>query len=199
MKAHYSDREITVAIKGSEKERSEVIYWIYHNKDFQNAVFGYIRNNSHPQLAENKIDEIYRNGIMQLISNVIRGKYQEGKPIGAYLFGICRWIWIGKLKEKNEPLTEQFQTYHSEIDENSPENLFLNEEKKGVLKQLLEFLGEPCQSVLQLWTFGDSMKEIAEKVGYKSAGMARKKKMQCLRKLSNIVKDNPDLTTLLRD
>jgi len=42
------------------------------------------------------------------------------------------------------------------------------------------------------------MQEIALALNYKSAGMARKKKHQCMQRLYSIVAKNPDITNELR-
>ncbi len=204
MKSNYTDAEIVVAIRGGEEEKNAMITWIYQNSSYQNPIFGYIRNNSNnsnnsnPQLKELEIDEIYRNGIMQLVSNILRKKYKEGNSIGAYLFGICRLLWLNSLKSKKEPFIEPLEEGKVKANIESSEVAFLSQEKNSIIQRLLKLLGEPCRTVLKLWTLSYSMKEIAEKVGYKSAGMARKKKHQCLNRLKDIIKENPDLTTYLK-
>ena len=60
-------------------------------------------------------------------------------------------------------------------------------------------VGEKCQKVLEMWSQNYAMKEIAQALGYKSEGMVRKKKHQCLRKLTQMIEARPDVYTLLKE
>lgn len=89
----------------------------------------------------------------------------------------------------------------SDLDQTSletPEHLSLKEEQKQILDKLLSNLGEKCQKILELWKLSYSMEEIAEQAGLENAGIARRQKYKCYKKLLRNIDDMPNLKTLLK-
>ncbi|MEO0473508.1 MAG: hypothetical protein AAF206_28100, partial [Bacteroidota bacterium] len=80
----------------------------------------------------------------------------------------------------------------------SPEILLAAKEKERHQLQLLSRLGEPCRTILEHWRLHYSMKEIAAKVGYKNEAVARKKKRLCMKKLLDILDQEPGWEQLIR-
>ncbi len=74
----------------------------------------------------------------------------------------------------------------------------LDEERRDVLGQLLNTIGERCRKILELWKLSYSMEEIAEQLGFSSADMARKAKYRCHVSLLEQVKNNPKWGDMLR-
>ena len=79
-----------------------------------------------------------------------------------------------------------------------PEWILLEKEQEEELDSLLNALGDTCKKVLRLWQLSYSMKEIASELGYKSEGVARKKKRLCMKKLLEILDENPEIKNFLK-
>ena len=80
----------------------------------------------------------------------------------------------------------------------TPEDLVIDFSQKKLIENLLSYLGRNCKEVLMYWANGYKMKEIAKLVGYKSEGMAKKKKHLCMDKLQKHIANNPSIIAILR-
>ncbi len=114
-----------------------------------------------------------------------------------YILGIAHFVWIKELKVKGKHATEQIDAAY-DLSEEIVEIEFLEKERRHVLKEILGELGLNCREVLMFWSSGYSMVEIAEKLGYKSPGMAKKKKHVCMKALYAHLESNPDLIEELK-
>ncbi|MBK7244400.1 MAG: sigma-70 family RNA polymerase sigma factor [Saprospiraceae bacterium] len=102
--------------------------------------------------------------------------------LNPYLMGIAKYLWFAELKKKAVLSHDSFDLEtHQGVTIDEPESLFLNKERRTVLRELLGLLRTNCKDVLMHWANGFSMVEIAEKLNYQSEGMARKKKVSVLR------------------
>ena len=73
------------------------------------------------------------------------------------------------------------------------EDTLIAQEKKRLLEDVLNQLDDTCKKVLTLWSINKKMKAIAQDLHYKSEGMARKKKHQCLKRLYAIIDAHPHI------
>lgn len=80
-----------------------------------------------------------------------------------------------------------------------PETEMNQQHRKTVLNQVLSNIGDKCKQLLQLYGFQYSMAEIAEKIGYKSADVAKMAVQDCRKKMHQLLIQRPDLMAELRD
>ena len=75
------------------------------------------------------------------------------------------------------------------------EKVILEEQLSAALTSL-EFLGDPCKSLLQLYYYNDlSMENITSIMGYKNADTTKNQKYKCLRRLQNIYSEHIQKST----
>jgi len=67
-----------------------------------------------------------------------------------------------------------------------------------MLQKVLSVIAGRCKEVLMLWAAGHSMKEVAKELQYKSDGMARKKKSECMKELLTYLYNHPKVKEQLR-
>ncbi len=193
MKRSLSHREILEGINGSARERNEMLSYIYRSDNFVKPVFAFIlKNGGQREDAE----EILQDGLVNLVKAVRKGKFETGKSIRNYLFGICRFLWFRRYQQLKKRPTATDDFSQTEAQEESPEIFLVEVEKRTAIEALLVRVGSTCKQVLQLWAASYSMKEIAEKLGYSSDGVARKKKHQCLKKLVQLIEQTPEMKGL---
>ena len=145
--------------------------------------------------TEAKANELYVDAIINFVKACHKPNFAVNN-FPSYLVGISRnlfFSWVTKQK-KGVPLDEATTLE----DHETPEIFLIRDERKNALNQLLSKLDDICLKVLTLWSQKKKMVEIAKQMNYKSDGMARKKKHQCLQKLYKIVDDNPTLRDDLR-
>lgn len=147
--------------------------------------------------SEEKSNDFIPDAILIFVKKCLEPEFEITSNHNNYIVGIAIKLFLrGVTKDKKDRQLDE--TLLAENFEEQ-DKLILRDDRINPLRKLLNQLGETCQKVLTLWSQKEPMAEIAKRLNYKSAGMARKKKHQCLRKLYQIVENNPGLKDDLRD
>lgn len=195
MKSIATDNLLIEEIKAGGQKRQNAITKIYQDKDLKKQVVAFVKNNNGS--LQDGVD-IFHEGIIAFDENVRKNKYLGEGSLKGYLYSICRFLWLNRLK-RNKKMIYTAET--SELDQVSfetPESLSLQEEQKQMLDQLLKQLGDKCQQILELWKLSYSMEEIAEKVGLDNAGIARRQRYNCYQKLMQILDNEPGIKSIFK-
>jgi RNA polymerase sigma factor (sigma-70 family) len=169
-----------------------VIKELYSDQELRGVFIGTLIKKG---CSESKAKELFVDAIMNFIKMCYKPDFAISN-LSSYIVGIGRNLFFRAVTKRDlvTPLEENI----SLEDERTPEILLIREERKGALHQLLSHLDNTCREVLVLWSQKIRMREIAKQLEYKSEGMARKKKHQCLQRLYKIVAENPELKNDLR-
>jgi RNA polymerase sigma factor (sigma-70 family) len=195
MKSITTDSSLLEDIKSGGMKRQQAIATIYQDKQLKNQVVGFVKNNSGS--SEEGID-VFHEGIIALDDNVRKDKYRGDGNIKAYLYSICRFLWLNKLKKNKRMFYTEDTATLDQVSSDTPESISLEDEKKQILNQLFQILGDKCQQILEIWKLSYSMEEIAEKVGLDNAGIARRQRYNCYQKLLSIIDQEPSLKDILK-
>lgn len=155
----------------SEKSM-EQLYTLYRGQ-----FIGYLQKRY--QLEEEMASDIYHDSFLLMMDNIRTGKYRkQDASLLTYLLGIGKNLVLKKLKKKNErPLVAGW------ISELLPDT-----DWKSALEEAGRLIGEGetvCNQILQLFYWEKlSMSDIAERLGYQSAEVAKSKKNSCMRRFS---------------
>lgn len=190
-----SETEIVANISAGGIKRQQALTQIYRNKQLKKQVIAFVQQNSGNR--EDGVD-VFHEGIIALDTNIRQNKYQDTGKLNAYLFSTCRFLWYNQLKKKRRMVytDENFQL-DQEVQIN-PESLFMSEEQKEVIGNLLSNLTDKCKQILELWKLSYSMEEIAEQTGLKNATVARKQRYNCYQKFLQLIDRNPKLKSVLK-
>jgi DNA-directed RNA polymerase specialized sigma24 family protein len=140
---------------------------------------------------ENESKEIFHNSIVQFFQNMMKRDVNDDIiDKEAYIFTIAKNLYKAKNKQEihstDLAFFETLPVENIEV-ENADSNTY----------KLAEFIyrlsTDTCKQVLMLWSENHTMTEIAKLMAYKSEGMARKKKYECLQKIMSYFKENPKL------
>ena len=194
MKSLYKDQEIIESIKNGGRELERSMEYIYNSEVFRDSVFRFVQSrNGNEQDAE----DVFQDGIRNLIVCVREGKYRGDGTLSAYLYNICKNLWYKQFHKQTKHDDYNPSEFLHVADEETPEVLLAGKEMELKVSELLSQVGEKCKQVLEMWNLNFSMREIAESLGYKSEGVARKKKHQCFKSLLELIENNPTLKTQL--
>ena len=187
--------EAVQKINISDTERDKVVTSIFQDSKLRSLVFGYVIKHGG---SEADAELVFDDMIVQFVKTVF-GKHNMNYTgeLNAYLMGITHHVWYHEQKKLGKYTELKDQHLNDDL-EPSPEPIFLNAERNEILKVVLEKLRGNCRAVLMHWANGFSMQEIAEKLGYQSEGMARKKKSQCMTELNDFLFNNPHIKDQLR-
>ena len=141
--------------------------------------------------------DIFHEGIIALDENVRKDKFKGDGKLKGYLYSICRFLWLNRLKKDQRIKYTSEQHELDQVTLTTPEHLSLAAEQKQILDQLLGRLGNKCQRILELWKLSYSMEEIATDVGLDNAGIARRKRYNCYQKRLQIIEQEPNLRNIL--
>lgn len=195
MKSIFNKTSLLEDLKAGGIKRQRAIATIYGDSKLKNQIIAFVSKNSGSR--DEGID-IFHEGIIALDENVRNNKYRGDGNLSGYLYSICRYLWLNKIKRNKRMEYTEDESRLDQVQYENPESLSLDDEKKEVINDLLSRLGEKCKSILQLWKLSYSMEEIAEKVGLDNAGIARRQRYNCYQKLLKIVDQESDLKNFLK-
>ncbi len=190
-----SDEALLEAIKRGGTARSRAIRQLYKEDDLRRKVIYYVKQNNGTQ--EEGMD-IWHEGIIVLDRNVREGKFREETSLQGYLYSICRFLWMNQVRKKAKMDFTDDMKRLDEVETQTPETQFMDNESKNILRVVLKQIGERCQRILELWKLSYSMEEIAAEVGFSSPAMARKNKYRCHKRLLELLEKHPKLNDLLK-
>ncbi len=185
-------------IQKSSTERNEVLVTIHNNLQLRNTIKSYLKSKGATDI---ELDHLYNETLVALIKTGFATKniLNLTGDLEPYLMGIARNLWYQECKKRKREISLPEVISHQTADDQPvAEEIFLTKERYALLHDVLEKLRSNCRAVLMHWANGFSMTEIAEKLGYQSEGMARKKKSQCLAELNDFLFQNPHIKLQLQ-
>lgn len=150
------------------------------------------------QGGEDDAADIFQDGLIALYKLARRDKLSAQTNMEAYLYSICRNMWVKSLKNRplNVELNEEIQAIPTET---VRIQTLLSQERDQILDQVLQQLGRDCYQLL-LYFYYDRlrMKEIVVKMNFSNEQVAKNKKSKCMRKLRTIIEESPAYKNMLK-
>lgn len=192
-----SDQQLIegLLVGGIREHQSLKFLYSTHRK----KILGYVQKN---QGNETEAEDIFQEGILILYKQIRQGKFRGESKISTYLYGICRYLWLNKLKERKSMLVARSDSFGLEEDRDSldPYRSVFQKEEREEIYGLFAQLKHQCKEVLTLAFFDEySMEVIAQKLGYDNAQIARNKKYKCLKRLKKYLNEQPTVMKRLRE
>jgi RNA polymerase sigma factor, sigma-70 family len=132
--------------------------------------------------------ETYQLAFTILYYNVRDEKFKGDSSIETYLFGIGKNLLNKQVAARERDMVALDEVPEVESLHESPFRVYDTSYDRELVARILEKVGEPCKSVLTHYYFDNfSMDAIAENMGYKSAGVAKKKKCECLIRIRKLL------------
>lgn len=185
-------------IQQSTAERNKLLVSIHNNLQLRTSVKSYLKAKGANDI---ELDHLYNETLVALIKTGFASKnvFALTGDLEPYLMGIARNLWYQECKKQKREISLPEAISDQTADEQPvAEEIFLTKERYALLHDVLDKLRSNCRAVLMHWANGFSMIEIAEKLGYQSEGMARKKKSQCLAELNDFLFQNPHIKLQLQ-
>ncbi len=163
--------------------RDSIIEMLYKDEDLKSKIISHVRRYGGDE--SDGIDA-FTFGIMTFIKQCYRPLFELKKDVNAYIFSIAKYEWLRIKKSKKITVSDDERQELS--DGYNIEDVLIDKERHQSLAIALKQLDEKCRKVLTMWANNLKMREIAINMAYKSDGMARKKKHECIGKLKSIIK-----------
>lgn len=138
--------------------------------------------------TEEDAKDVFQISMVIFYDNVMKGKLDKlESAINTYLFGIGKnkMMELQRSRQKKINLEKELKQLVSGGEEmNNNAHAYEVE----TVRKALNDMGDPCKSILEYYYyFQFSMKEIAEKLCYKSAKTVKNSKYQCMQRLQRLV------------
>ena len=174
----YKKHEILLKIKEGDERFLKQLYQEHRGRFIHWA----LKNH---RLSREDAAEIYQRAFTILYFNFKQEKITTlNSSVETYLFGIGKNLILKKFQGDEKEIVPMEDL---PLDQQMDTSLLRQEElnhQQVLVRDWLKTLGEPCESLLLMYYFKRfSMEAIAERLGYKNEGVAKKKKCLCLKTL----------------
>jgi len=139
--------------------------------------------------------DVMQSVLVVVFQRLRKNDFELKGSFGGLLYGVGRNIWGNRMQKKSfqeVSLPEEAKYIHVE----EWQRLTEEEEKRKLLRDKLNQLGEDCQKVLRLFFSGWRMDAIQREMRWSSTSYASKRKFQCKEQLVNLVQGDPRFTEL---
>jgi len=183
-----------IYIEALLKNDSRVLSKIYEK--YSHKIVSYVRkNNGNADDAQDIIQET--------LVTIYHQAKEKGLvltcPFDAYFYLLCKRKWLNELKKRgnNRVTILEDEPSITEEQEQQAEETEIFEQQHQLFDLKFKELGEKCQELLKTSFKIKSMEKVAKILGV-TYGYARKKKSQCLGKLTQLVKSSTEFHQLKR-
>jgi len=181
-----------IYIEALLKNDSRVLSTLYEK--FSHKIVAYIRkNNGNADDAQDIIQET----LVTIYHQAKEKNFILTCPFDAYFYLLCKRRWLNELKKRgnNRVTILEDETSIKDEHEQQVEETELFEQQNQLFELKFKELGAKCQELLKATFKIKSMEEVAEFLGV-TYGYARKKKSQCMGKLTQLVKNSNEFQQL---
>ena len=187
-KAHQDQKYITALLNNDGRVLNE-LYAKYSGK-----IVGYITKN-------NGTFDDAQDVIQETLITIYHQAKEKGLvltcPFDAYFYLLCKRKWLNVLNKKGIKSVTILEEITSVTDEQQVlvEETALYEKRTSLFEEKLIELGGKCKELLDLAFKVKKMEKVANLLGV-TYGYARKKKSECLGKLTKMIKNSSSYNTL---
>lgn len=179
-----------IILAGIRTNDSRVLEAVYHD-----VYPGVLRHVQQQGGSERDARDVLQESLLVVFRKLQEDELTLTTDFGGYLFGVCRWVWKGhRRKSQREPVTTAQDAALLAETPDYADRLLEQRKRRLFLRKLAE-LGEECRAVLQAFFAGDSLRSIAERMGY-TEQYAKRKKYRCKNQLVKLVQGDPEFRHL---
>ena len=149
----------------------------------------------HYHCEEQEAVEVYQKAFTIVYLNIRNGKLQSlSSSLKTYLFSVGKNVFREQYRAKaNQALALEDNEPQIPSVENQVLANYQAEHQKALVSRLLERIGEPCKTLLELsYIKGYAVEAIVEAMGYSDERVVRKRKSICLKQLRNLASEYQD-------
>lgn len=192
---NFPDSEMVANLRAGKK-MEETIKAIYRSH-FDSLSWFVMNNSGSRQDAE----DIFQEVLVSFIDIIQKDKFRGESTVKTFLFSLNRFTWLNELKRRGKTqVREEKYEAGKERTELDTSHHMSDREGKATLMKIVGELGDNCRKILLLFYYENlSMKEILDATDYESEQVVRNKKYKCLKKLEQMVNEDPSLKQTLKN
>ncbi|MDL2247604.1 RNA polymerase sigma factor [Bacteroides sp. OttesenSCG-928-J23] len=144
-------------------------------------------------LRREDAEDLYQESFIALHQNILSGKLTElTSSLYTYLLRIGINKTNDRLKLSGSKQTCQLEEHLWSMDEKIAQMEFIEDESpetEKIVYELIEKMESPCKEILFGYYYDKyNMEELALRLGYRDASVAKASKYRCMQKIKNIIK-----------
>jgi RNA polymerase sigma factor (sigma-70 family) len=197
-----NDEIILKNLLGNEAERQKALEAFFQNPLLWQRTQKYVQSH-HGSLQD--AEDVFTEAYIIFDRSVRNGFFKKESSLSTYFQGIVKQHWFNQQKKQsnhsNIPLDNHVLESNFDLEDKSnenPENLYISQEKKVILRGLLEQIGERCKKILNFYQLNYSMDEIAEAMAFENAKVASKEALKCRKKLKTLLETQHENLQILK-
>lgn len=188
------DAEIISKLEGDDdKEKDETLTYLYQK--MYPMVKRFILQNNGTTLDT---EDIFQDGLLAFYKLVRRGKISYDTNVEAYVFSICRNLWLKQIGKRSNTIEIKDELLDIPT-EDVRLNKLMEDDQRAIIDAILTQLGADCKQVLYYYYYErKKLKEIVHLMHYANEQVVKNKKSKCMKKLRVLIDERPALKTILR-
>lgn len=189
---NWTDEALIEDIRSGGSAREDALKRIYLLPGLRESVFRYILEHGG---SRQDAQDIFQESIVLLDRNLREGRFEGKSALSTYFVAIAKWRWVTVQRQQGRYTELAPAHYDAEVD--SPEADTIRREYRELFQEALAQIGDRCRELLQLYQLEYSMEEIAQKMQYGSADVAKKEAYRCRMRFRELLENHPQFAALL--
>ena len=170
-----SEEDLVSALRKGDNQALKFVY-----KTYWPMISRFVRENSG---GEEDAEELYQEGIIALYEKFKSPDFILSCSIKTYIYSICRNKWLNVLKGRRVIVDLEEYLEAGDLPE---EDLAVLPEDVEMMR-VISSMGDPCHSLLVGFYYHQlSLDNLAEKLQYASANVAKQQKFRCIERLKKL-------------
>ena len=181
-----TDASLLAAIQGGGQAREEALRYFYLLPGLRETVARYVLDHDG---SRTDAQDVFQEALVLFDRNLREGRFEGKSALTTYFVAIAKWRWVTLRRQQGRYQELSPTQYDGEVE--SPEAETLRAEHRELLGEAMRHIGERCRELLRLYQLDYAMEEIAVKMGYSGADVAKKEAYRCRMRLREHLENHP--------
>jgi len=188
----WTDAALIAAIQEGKEARNLALQQLFSDQQLRRSIINHVMKHGG---NEQDGEDVFQDAIILLDRNIREKRFEGKSSLRTYLFGIAKWRWVSLRRKYNGDV--ELEPRHQDGQEESPEVRLIAAERRTLINQVLEKMGDKCRDLLKYYRLSYSMQEIADLLSISSAQQAKRDAYRCRKRFREYVTADPQLMKLL--
>lgn len=179
-------------IDGIRRHEEKILNYLY-KRFFKEINFFILKNNG----KEADAKDIFQEALIIIYRKAKHEDLVLTCSFSTYIYSVCRLLWLKQLKQRNVAVGDISEMGDRIEMDDETQSVFEDNERYALYQKHYSKLAEDCKKILKLFLENNSLKKIAEIMGYKSEQYAKKRKFMCKGYLVKSIQKDPKYKELV--
>lgn len=190
----WTDSDLIRDLRGTEAMRDRAWTHILEQTDWRASVLKYVLKKGG---SFEDAREVFQEAMFSFYQSIRSGRFESTSELKTYFIAIAKNKWRRTLRDhdrhhRHEDNLARALDREAHWDGRGAEEAFMSEDRQEYLLKIAALFGERCKQIMQLFSQGFDMEEIAREVGLSGgADAAKREKYRCRQRILRHIADNP--------